>query len=209
MRAKRDYDRSVFVNCAFDSEYIRFFRAIVFTVHNCGFIVRCALEAGSGVRIDRIYKIIAECKFGIHDLSRVEITAISPLPRFNMPYELGVFMGCKHFGDATQRKKEFLVLDSEAHRYKRTISDLGGYDFDPYTTESDIIAVVRNWLHQASGGQSPGPKYHQDRYTQFLNDFPAMCLNLGYDPLDIPFQFYYALVTAWIQNENAKLLDRE
>ena len=34
------------------------------TVHDCGFVARCALEEGdaSQVRIDKIYSIIAECR---------------------------------------------------------------------------------------------------------------------------------------------------
>src|SRR5262249_5963635 len=30
------------------------------------------------------------CKYGIHDISRTEVTSASGLPRFNMPLELGV-----------------------------------------------------------------------------------------------------------------------
>lgn len=40
----------------------------------------CALESddGSQVRLDELYAIIAECRYGIHDLSRVTLdTAIA------------------------------------------------------------------------------------------------------------------------------------
>ena len=73
---------------------------MVFTVHDCGFIARCALEEedASQVRIDKIYNIIAECRYGIHDISRTELDENSGLPRFNMPLELGIFLGAKKFG---------------------------------------------------------------------------------------------------------------
>jgi len=39
------HEDSVFVNCPFDEEYEELFDAIVFAVHDCGFVARCALEA--------------------------------------------------------------------------------------------------------------------------------------------------------------------
>ena len=69
-----DYDRNVFVNCPFDDDYRRLFEAVVFAVYDCGYIPRCALEIedASEVRIDKIIKIIGDCRFGIHDISRTE-----------------------------------------------------------------------------------------------------------------------------------------
>src|SRR5260370_35305479 len=51
------------------------FDAIVFAVHDCGFVAWCALEASDSgeARIDKILAIIAKCKFGIHDISRTEL----------------------------------------------------------------------------------------------------------------------------------------
>ena len=84
-----DYAYSVFVNCPFDAAYQSLFDAIVFAVHDCGYIARCALEVddSSGVRSEKIAKIIAACKFGIHDISRTGLDSANALPRFNMPNE--------------------------------------------------------------------------------------------------------------------------
>ena len=38
------FEDSVFINCPFDSEYRAIFFALVFAVHDCGYIARCALE---------------------------------------------------------------------------------------------------------------------------------------------------------------------
>jgi hypothetical protein len=86
---------------------------------------RCALEIddGSQVRIERILRIISECRFGIHDLSRTELDRRNRLPRFNMPLELGLFLGAKRFGNRAQREKVCLILDREPYRYQRFISD--------------------------------------------------------------------------------------
>src|SRR5438552_16843412 len=89
---------SVSINCPFDQPYQPLFEAIAFCVVACGFVPRCTLEltdAGE-VRIENIYRLIAQCNHGIHDISRTEV-ADQPyrLPRFNMPLELGIFLCCK------------------------------------------------------------------------------------------------------------------
>lgn len=99
------YQKNVFINCPFDPAFRTLLEAIVFTVHDCGFVARSALEAddSSQVRIAKIYRIISDCGFGVHDLSRTELDPTHSLPRFNMPLELGIFLGAKRFGDDTQR----------------------------------------------------------------------------------------------------------
>ena len=88
--APADYSTSVFINCPFDNQYKALFEAVVFAVAECGFQPRCALEVedASEVRIEKIFKIIAGCRYGIHDISRTEPDRTSGLPRFNMPFEL-------------------------------------------------------------------------------------------------------------------------
>jgi hypothetical protein len=90
----------VFINCPFDGDYLPFFHATIFTVYRCGFTPRCALEVidGGGTRIAKIEKLIEECPFGIHDISRTELDATNRLPRFNMPLELGLFLGARRYG---------------------------------------------------------------------------------------------------------------
>src|SRR4051812_5493015 len=93
--------RGVFINCPFDPKYQPLLEAIVFCVSACGFLPRCTLDEtdGSEVRIDTIYKLIQGCNHGIHDISRTEVKGEGyELPRFNMPFELGIFLGAKKFG---------------------------------------------------------------------------------------------------------------
>lgn len=208
----KDYDRNVFINCAFDAAFQNIFRAMVYTVHDCGFIARCALETGNkdGVRIDKIVNIIEQCRYGIHDLSCIEITEESPLPRFNMPYELGIFMGCKYYGESHHKRKDFLVLDSEPHRYKRMISDLAGYDFPSHNNNQlTVIANIRDWFSNTASKNFPGAIYYQERYQNFMNVFPEMCSNMKAEPATLSFRDYYALVSVWIQSQNEKVLQQE
>ena len=75
---------SVFINCPFDKEYQPLLDAIVFCVAACGFVPRCTLEltdAGE-VRIENIYRLIARCNHGIHDVlaNRSRRATLSPAP---------------------------------------------------------------------------------------------------------------------------------
>src|SRR5262245_60589749 len=113
-------EKDVFLNCPFDSGYRPVRNGLIFAVHDCEFLVRSALEVeDSGeVRVQKILRIIGESPFAIHDISRVESDPKTKLPRFNMPLELGLFLGAKAFGDATNQRKRCIVLDREPFRYQ-------------------------------------------------------------------------------------------
>lgn len=101
-----DFETSVFANCPFDDAYKPMFEAIVFAVFDCGYRPRSALEAydAGEVRIEKIAALVRNCRLGVHDISRTELNAAG-LPRFNMPFELGLFLGAKRFGNPVQRRK--------------------------------------------------------------------------------------------------------
>ena len=90
------YTDHVFVNCPFDADYKPMFDAIVFAVTDLGLVARSAREEDDGgeSRLVKIQRIIEECKYGVHDISAVELDSVNKLPRFNMPLELGLFLGC-------------------------------------------------------------------------------------------------------------------
>lgn len=132
-----DYSKDVFINCPFDDSYNDIFFAIIFTIFDCGFNARCALELeDSGeVRIEKITKIIKSCKYSIHDISLTELDKRTGLPRFNMPLELGIFLGAKRFGNHGQKEKVCLILDKERHRYQQFISDIAGQDIQSHQND--------------------------------------------------------------------------
>ena len=144
----------VFINCPFDPGYRAILDGIVFAICNLGFVARCALEDDDGgeIRLSKIERIIEACKFGIHDLSAVALDPVIDLPRFNMPLELGLFLGCKRFGANAQQKKKCLILDSDRYRYRNFISDIAGQDIHTHGGQPrEAIIEVRNWLAGASG----------------------------------------------------------
>lgn len=100
--------RDVFINCPFDDDFAPGFRALVFGVIGCGYRARCAREVDDAAetRIEKLYRIIEQSRYGIHDISKTELDSDSGLPRFNMPLELGIFLGAKRYGREDQRKKK-------------------------------------------------------------------------------------------------------
>jgi hypothetical protein len=122
-------NRNVFINCPFDADYRACFEALLFTVMVSGYRVRCALEDddAANIRFDKLRRLIRESPRTIHDLSRTELGE-NELPRFNMPFELGLAMGAKHFGGPKRRKNTALIMVRERYALPAYLSDLGGND---------------------------------------------------------------------------------
>jgi hypothetical protein len=199
-----DYERRVFVNCPFDEEYRPLFEALVFAVHDCGYIARCSLECddASEVRIDKITKIIGDCMFGLHDISRTEADATTSLPRFNMPFELGLFFGAKRFGQEEQKLKTCLILDIERHRYQKFISDIAGQDIAAHDGDSaTAISRVRDWLSNATpkSVRIPGGKAMAARYKIFRQELPKTCKRAHLSVDELTFNDYVAEVEDWLE----------
>lgn len=200
MAAQRE---SVFINVPFDRRYRKLFHALVFTVHECGFFARCALEGddGSQMRMDKLYDIIRDSPLGIHDLSRTTLDSKNRLPRFNMPLELGIFLGAKRYGGSIQRRKSCLILERDLYRYQKFCSDIAGQDIRAHhDTVEDAIVAVRNWLRTSRPAMTmPGGGVLAKRYVQFRFDFPRMCKVREVDRLDPPFIDYRTLVAGWLE----------
>ena len=145
------YEESVFFKCPFDNEYKPIFEALIFAAFDCGYVPRCALETEDAgqVRVEKIISIIRGCRLGVHDISRTELDAVNQLPRFNMPFEFGVFVGAARFGGREQRLKVCLVLDRERYRFQKFISDVAGQDIrehgdDPERAIAQAEKLVRD-----------------------------------------------------------------
>ena len=200
-----EYRLQVFINCPFDRTYRKLFYAIVFAVHDCGYIARSALEISDAgaPRLAKIFKIISECRLGIHDISRTEPDRHTRLPRFNMPLELGMFLGAKEFGDATQRSKLCLVLDRSPHRYEKFCSDIKGCDISSHRRSPEAaIHTVRDFLRVAEPRFStPGGKIIFRRYGKFLKALPPLCQEFGLRVSDLIFSDYTTFVARWLKQQ--------
>lgn len=207
MATPKDYSSNVFINCPFDDEYKALFDTIVFAVHDCGFIARCAKEADNSgdVRISKIIRIIDECKFGIHDISKADLDIHTGFARFNMPLELGIFMGCHHYCTAKSynKDKKSLVMDLQSYRYRDFISDLSGQDIKKHDNDPRlVIKNVRDFLVTSSKRISiAGSEYITGRYDKFNIDLPLICEDLHKDILQLTFLEYSDIVSAWIRTK--------
>ena len=204
-KALRSFDQNVFINCPFDDRYKPLFDSIVFTVYIAGFKPRCALEASNAgqARIYKIMDIISECRYGIHDLSRIELN--NGLPRFNMPLELGLDLGCQRYGARWFSEKKLLVMDRSRYRYQQFISDIAGQDVVSHSNSAkQIIRHVRDWLSIDSHVPTiPGGHYMFQRYCAFQKVLPSLCAKWRLDRDRLTFGDFLKVIQIWLQeNEN-------
>lgn len=167
-------DRSVFINCPFDEKYQRLFDALVFSIAFCGFDVRSALEEtnSADVRLHKILRLMRESKYSIHDISRVELDEDSGLPRFNMPLELGAAIGLR---EGSGSDHCLLILDAQAFRYQKYVSDLSGVDIKGHANEAKtLIKVVRDFLSHFVPEHLPSPSVIHESYDLFERSLPAL-----------------------------------
>ncbi len=174
-------------------------KAIVFTVHACSFEPRCARERDDGgeVRLEKIIQMIRECGLGIHDLSRKGSDPAHGLARFNMPFELGLFLGASRFG----KKKSILILETERFDYQKFISDIAGQDIRAHGDKVDrIIGHVRDWLNaQNPKHPLPGAKALVKYYRSFEMDSPLLLQAAMLDESDATFIDWSKLMTEWLK----------
>jgi hypothetical protein len=194
---------AVFINCPFDPSYRPLFDAIVFAVMALGFEPRCALERDTGTqeRLKKIVEIIHSCQFGIHDLSFMRVDRWTKLPRYNMAFELGLFLGCCEFGGKGHAGKSCLILDRERWRYRKSLSDLSGRDIQGHNGDpKQAVIAVRNWLATESQlSDPPGGSFISRQYRRFRKELPSLCRSTKLRISELSFKDYCGLATAWLR----------
>jgi hypothetical protein len=207
------HEKDVFINCPFDAQYRPLLRGLLFAVQDCGFSARSALEVeDSGeVRVQKIIRIIGECPYAVHDISRVELDKQTNLPRFNMPLELGLFLGARAFGDADNQQKRCLVLDDDPFRFQSFCSDIAGQDIRAHAGKvSSAIEIVRNWLSTtppAQGTVIPSGSVIAGRYKQFRGALAGGCGKFQLNPRRLTFNDDVSLIAAWLRENPWKSAD--
>ncbi len=205
MTVHESYNDNIFINCPFDNNYKLFFNGLVFTIIRCGFIPRCAFEHddASVNRIDKLYKLIEECKYGIHDISYVALDVDSGYPRFNMPFELGLFLGAKRFGNNEQKRKNILIFENKKFSSKIYLSDLNGIDPKAHNNNiNKLIEQIRNWL-VLSGRKLPGPLVIQKEFADFTEKIlPEIAKLEGLQLDNLAFKDYCLFVEEWLSSHN-------
>jgi hypothetical protein len=182
------FDRNVFINCPFDESFYPILRPILFTVIYLGLEPRIATERlNSGeARINKILELIRESKYAIHDLSKIKATHEDEYFRLNMPFELGLDIGCSQFKPGKWSKKCCLILVSEKFKYQAAISDLSNSDVAVHGNEpEDVVVEVRNWLNHTCGLKADGPSRIWGAFNEFMASNYDTLKGRGFSPSDI------------------------
>ena len=205
MEQNPEYLNNVFINCPFDASYHPMFEAIVFAIHDCGFIARCAREEedSGDIRFQKLIRIIEDCKYGIHDISKADLDVNTQLARFNMPLELGLFMGAQRFAarDHYNKNKKIIVMDTEQFRYHQFISDLAGTDISSHgNLPATAIRIIRKFLFNNTKRKNiASGTFIAERFDTFITELPTYCNTLHWDRGDLTFIEYAICVTEWIK----------
>jgi hypothetical protein len=206
---KEDYNNNVFINCPFDDTYTSHFHTIVYAIIRCGFTPRCAFEHddGSEIRLEKLFRLIKQCKYGVHDISNTTLDIKSCYPRFNMPFELGVFLGAKKYGNAEQKRKNILVFEKQKFSSKIYLSDLNGIDPKSHEINNEIdnytiIRHIRSWLHTASLRKIPSHAVIQNEFEIFYTKtLPSILKTQKVHIETLTFNDYCLIVEEWLSTK--------
>ena len=198
------FNTNVFINCPFDPDYIVLLRPLIFTVIYVGLDPKISqTKSSSNIRINQIKDYIRDSKYGIHDISRSKAMKKGELPRFNMPYELGLDIGCSEFGNKKNITKKVLILDTEQYRYQKVLSDIAGQDISAHSNDpKTLVKKVRNWFSTLDDtNEYPGASEIWLAYNQFYDDLTLNLTANSYTANDIdemPVADYIKFTKRWI-----------
>ncbi len=181
------FDNNVFINCPFDIEYRTLLRALVFTTVYLNLEPQLSQTVSSSkIRINQIKRHIRSCKYGIHDLSRSRALNAGELPRFNMPYELGLDIGALEYGNKQLKTKKILILESERYHYQKVLSDIAGQDIAAHGDEPKVlIQKLRDWMSvNTPDNMVPPSSQIWIAFNQFTDDLSSS-LTPSHMPEDI------------------------
>ena len=212
--AKKSLNRfraSVFINCPFDEQYKSLLRPILFTLLYVGLIPRLASEKSDSLeqRIGKILRLIKECKYSIHDLSRLKSEKAKEFSRLNMPFELGIEYGCRRIGKNHLRTKRSLILEKKRYDIQKALSDLNGVDIKSHNNNpARTVQALQHWLIETVGMRDvDSPSVIWDRFNKFSYDFYVRRKAQGYSRNDLkmmPIPQYIRFIRLWINSNLSK-----
>jgi hypothetical protein len=151
----------VFINAPFDDDYERVFVATLAGLVGLGLNPRCVLEIPPNAdRLRRLHGLISVCPFSLHDLSRVQVSRSGQfrVPRFNMPFELGLAAAIAETNNGASH--QWMMLEEKRFRLGQSLSDVSGYD--SYVHGGTIEGMVDALLDIFSNLPAPPLSSKQD-----------------------------------------------
>lgn len=198
------FESSVFINCPFDYQYSNLLKPLIFTVIFLELEPQVSETKSSGnVRVEQIKKLILSSKFSIHDISRSEALNAGEFPRFNMPFEMGLDLGCQSFRKGRFGEKKCLILEKTRYHYQKVVSDIAGQDIEFHNDDPQmLIRKVRNWFTSILGNHFSSPTVIWQLYNEFYVDITETLKNKeGFSDDDvesIPYSNFISLAKKWI-----------
>ena len=115
---------SVFLNIPYDQGFSDLYLAYIAGAAAFGLVPRAAIEIpGGALRLNRIFALLLECRYSIHDVSRLE-------PRFGMPFELGLALAWSEFNESgrivPRSEHIWFVFAANRRGIGKSLSDLLG-----------------------------------------------------------------------------------
>ncbi len=201
-------EKNVFINCPFDDEYLSLLRPLVFTLLAIGYTPRIAqerLDSGEP-RFRKICELISESQYGIHDLSRVQAKRKGEYLRLNMPFELGLDIGCRVFNESIHSAKRCLILEEKRYRCKAALSDLSNSDTRSHGNDpTRIVRQIRNWFVENGLKNAPSPTRIWYSFVDFMADFEKERQEEGFNADDIyemPISEFIEYINIWLKNRS-------
>ena len=204
MNSRGDFHSNIFINCPFDDDYTRLLRPLLFSAVRAGLTVRIASEIfDSGVaRIHRICDLVRESKYSVHDLSRMRASFEGEIHRMNMPFELGLDIGCRVFSRGLMSQKRCLILETEQYEYQKALSDLSNSDIKRHRDEpEELIRQVRNWFVEVGINGVPSGTMIWEQFNEFMANFYHEREAEGFRGKDLdmmPVPEYLGFIEAWV-----------
>ena len=161
-----------------------------------------SLDSGK-LRFDKIVSLVQQSKYAIHDLSRLKSQAADEYYRLNMPFELGLDVGCRLFKAGRWTGKKCLILEVENFRYRAAISDISGFDIAVHDNKpGSVVSEVRNWLNNSAKLRAPGAAEIWGRFSDFMASNYDELRKRGFSDADIerlPIGELMAHIEDWIK----------
>jgi hypothetical protein len=168
--------KAVFLNIPYDDEFKELYLAYIVGLYQLGLEPQIAAGIPGGERrLDRILALIQSCRYSIHDLSRVEVSATPPsTPRFNMPLELGLTIT---WAKLHPKRHTWFLWESTPRRIQKSMSDLDGTDAYIHSgTPQGTMSELRNAF---LGVRAPSVSKMLDAYRVAENNLEPILAKAG------------------------------
>jgi hypothetical protein len=204
MTRPRVEPNSVFLNIPYDKKFQPLYLAYIVGLTELGLTPKATLAIPGGVaRLDRIFSLIQQCGYSVHDLSRVELDRTPPpTPRFNMPVELGLAIA---WAKLNPNRHTWFVCESVNRRGQKSVSDLNGTDFNIHdgTPEGVMRELANAFVRRVDRATVP---QMMRSYMKIKRVLPKIKSNAGSENVFTARMFSELITTAAAIRNKEKLL---